>query len=162
MANYAAPCLSSNPKSQDWTYFSRLFTNYLLIVKADEDQALPLLMNCLGRDGLDVYDGLAQPKSTYEEVMERFAQHFDCRTSVLLKRKAFFEARQTSSESATNFACRLRHLARECKFGANQEDLLRNIFVCGVYNDRLGERLLAEDESKLNFDTALAKAEAFE
>ena len=44
----------------------------------------------------------------------------------------------------------------------NQADLLRDIFVCGIYNDCLGERLLAEVESKLNFETALAKAEAFE
>ena len=116
----------------------------------------------MGRDGLDIYDGLAEPTTTFEQVFARFEQHFGCRTSILLKRKAFFEARQTSTESATNFACRLRRLAKECNFGANQEELLRNIFVCGVHNDRLGERLLAEDESKLNFDIALAKAEAFE
>ena len=35
-------------------------------------------------------------------------------------------------------------------------------FVCGVYNNCLGEWLLAEDKSKLNFEAALAKAEAFE
>ena len=44
----------------------------------------------------------------------------------------------------------------------NQADLLHDIFVCGVYNNHLGEWLPAEDESKLNFETALAKAEAFE
>ena len=162
MANFTPPLLPSNPKSQDWVYFARQFANYLLIVKADEGQKLPLLLNCLGRDGTDIFDGLADPKSTYADILEQFQKHFDCRTSVLIKRKAFFEARQTSTESATNFACRLRRLAKDCNFGMNQADLLRDIFVCGVYNDCLGERLLAEDESKLNFETALAKAEAFE
>ena len=161
MANFTPPCLVSNPKSQDWNYFSRQFQNYLQIIRAESDQALPLLLNCLGRDGLDIYDGLAEPTTTFEHVFARFEQHFGCRTSILLKRKAFFEARQTSTESATNFACRRRRLAKECNFGANQEELLRNIFVCGVHNDRLEERLLA-DESKLNFNIALAKAEAFE
>ncbi len=162
MAHFTPPLLVSNPKSQDWTYFARQFANYLLIVNAEEEQQLPLLLNCLGRDGTDIFDGLADPKSTYKEVLQQFQKHFDCRTSVLLKRKAFFEARQTSAESATNFACRLRRLAKDCNFGTNQADLLRDIFVCGVYNDCLGERLLAEDKSKLNFETALAKAEAFE
>ena len=155
MANFIPPLLSSNPKSHGWTYFARQFENYLLIVKAEEGQKLPLLLNCLGRDGTDIFDGLADPKSTYTEALEQFQKHFDRRTSVLLKRKAFFEARQACSESATNFACRLRRLAKDCNFGTNQADLLRDIFVCGVYNDCLGERLLAEDESKLNFETAL-------
>ena len=107
---------------------------------------LPLL-NCLGRDGLDIYDGLAEPKTNYEQVFSRFEQHFGCRISILLKRKAFFEARQNSTESATNFACRLRRLAKECNFGANREELLRDIFACGVHNDRLGERFLTDERS---------------
>ena len=40
--------------------------------------------------------------------------------------------------------------------------LLRDIFVIGVLNDRLGERLLAEDESEPTFDLAVKKVEAFE
>ena len=139
MANFTPPCLVANPKTQDWNYFSRQFQNYLQIVRAESDQELPLLLNCLSRDGLDIYDGLAEPKTTFEQVFARFEQHFGCRTSILLKRKAFFEARQTSTESATNFACRLRRPAKECNFGANQEELLRDIFVCRVHNDRLGE-----------------------
>ena len=85
------PLLPSNPKSQDWAYFAWQFANHLLIVKADEGQKLPLLLNCLGRDGTDIFDGLADPKSTYADVLEQFQKHFDCRTSVLIKRKAFFE-----------------------------------------------------------------------
>ena len=136
--------------------------NFLVIVAADADQKLPLLLNSLGRDGLDVYDGLPEPKETYEKAIERFDAHFECRQSILLKRKAFFNARQGANESSTDFACRLRRLVRECGFDSAQLTLLRDIFVCGVYDDRLGERLLAEDASTLTFETALAKAEAFE
>ena len=127
------------PKSQDWAYFAWQFANYLLIVKADEGQKLPLLLNCLGGDGTDIFDGLADPKSTYADILEQFQKHFDCRTSVLIKRKAFFEAGQTSAESATNFVCCLRHLAIDYNFGMNQADLLHDIFVCGDYNNCLGE-----------------------
>ena len=96
MANFIPSLLTSNPKSQDWAYFARQFANYLLIVKADEGQKLPLLLNCLGRDGTDIFDGLADSKSTYTDVLEQFQKHFDSRTAILIKRKAFFEARQTS------------------------------------------------------------------
>ena len=78
MANFMPLLLPSNPKSQDWAYFARQFANYLLIVKADEGQKLPLLLNCLERDGTDIFDGLADPKSMYADVLEQFQKHFDC------------------------------------------------------------------------------------
>ena len=40
--------------------------------------------------------------------------------------------------------------------------LPRSIFVIGVFNDCLGEKLLAEEETELTFDLAVRKAEAFE
>ena len=47
-------------------------------------------------------------------------------------------------------------------FGAYRETLLRDIFVIGTYDDRLGEKLLAEDESALTFELAVRKSEAFD
>ena len=40
--------------------------------------------------------------------------------------------------------------------------MLRDIFVIGVRDDRLGERLLSEDASTLTFEEAINRAEAFE
>ena len=74
----------------------------------------------------------------------------------------FFSSRQEVNETANAFACRLRRLASQCAFGANRETLLRDIFVIGVFNDHLGEKILAEDEGTLTFDLAIKKAEAFE
>ena len=162
MESFRAPLLPSNPKTDDWKFFQRQIQNYLFIVAANEDQKLPVLLNCLGRDGLDIFDGLPEPKDSYKEAISRFDAHFECRQSILLRRKAFFNARQGAHECATDFACRLRRLVKECDFGSSLITLLRDIFVCGVYDDRLGERLLAEDAASLTFETALAKAEAFE
>jgi transposase InsO family protein len=39
---------------------------------------------------------------------------------------------------------------------------MRDVFVCGVYNDRIGERLLAEDAKKLTFEVAVTKSEIIE
>ena len=109
-----------------------------------------------------LYDGLPEPKTTYEETVERFAHYFTGRTSILLRRKQFYEARQGHQESASNFAVRLRRLSQECDFGVNASTLMRDIFVVGIKDDRLGERLLAENATDLTFDLALTKAEAFE
>ena len=151
MDKFPLPVLNSNPKPSDWSYFKRQFENYLSIVKAEEEQKLPMLLNCLGRDGLDVFDGLPEPKDKYSDVLTAFDAHFRCRTSVLLRRKVFFEAKQGSNECATDFACRLRRLSNDCEFDTAQSFLLRDIFVCGIHNDRLGERLLAEESTALTF-----------
>ena len=156
------PMLPSSPKASDWAYFSRLFDNYLQIIDATEKQKLPLLLNSLGQDGLSIFDGLPDPKATYGEAKSQLQKHFSNRSSLLLRRKRFYEARQLPNESITDFACRLRRLAKECNFDTQLQTMLRDILVIGVRDDVLGEMLLAEDASSLTFDTALSRGEAFE
>ena len=162
MAHANPPQLRSNPKEQDWKYFNRLLDNYFLIVKAGDDAKLPILLNSLGQDGLDIYDGLPNPKATYVDCVARLTGYFQGKTSVLLRRKAFFQSQQETMEIITKYACKLRRLARECEFGETLNQMLRDIFVIGVRDDRLGERLLSEDATVLTFDEAIKRAEAFE
>lgn len=162
LSSVTVPTLCANPKENDWSYFIRCFENYLAIISAPVEAKLPLLQNSLGPDGLLIFDGLSEPKDTYSAAIDRFKSYFTQKSSVLLHRKTFFESRQGQTETATEFACRLRRLAAECKFSAGEKELLRDIFVFGIYNDILGERLLAEDPATLTFEAALLKAEAFE
>ena len=162
--SYESPNLSPHPKREDWQYFKRLFNNYLSIIDAREEAKLPMLQNALGRDGLSIFDGLLQPpkgKDTYELAIKRFDAYFSSSSSVLLNRKTFFQARQGPSESIGEFACRLRRLSSDCQF-SNASEMLRDVFVIGVRNDHLGERLLSEDASTLTFEAAVNRAETVE
>ena len=110
-----------------------------------------------------MYDGLPAPKEEYAGILQRFGEYFSDRSSVLLRRKTFLEARQLQAESATEYACRLRRLVKECSFGANiAATLLRDMFVMGIFAKALGEKLLSLDDTKLTFDKAVQMAEAFE
>lgn len=155
------PTLASNPSYADYTYFKRSFINYCIILKVKDDAKLPLLQNCLGRDGLDLFDGLPEPKTLYNEAIARLDDYFNASSSLLLKRKTFYSARQESNESVSAFAVRLRRLAKECNF-SDSSFLLRDIFVMNVRNNTLGEKLLSEDAALLTFESAVQKAEAFE
>ena len=104
---------------------------------------------------------LKEPKASYNDAKARFNKYFSVKTSILLKRKEFFEARQHPRESISEFACRIRRLAKDCEF-RDTATMQRDIFVIGVANDRLGEHLLTEDAAILTFDAAVAKAEAVE
>ena len=155
------PLLPTNPSAADFLYFLRQFENFLVVNSAQDQQKLPLLLNALGRDGLAIYDGLKDPKSSYTEAVDRLKEYYVGSTSVMLKRKKFFECRQQVGEAVSAFACRLRRLASECNFPAGSENL-RDIFIIGVRDNRIGERLLSEDPSKFTFDQAVARAETVE
>ena len=116
-ANFTAPLLCSSPKCEDWKLFKRPFQNYLAIISvADDAKKLPHLLNAVGRDGYIIYDGLKDPKTSYDEVIERFDEFFKVRSSLLLRRKQFFEAKQEINETIVEYSCRLRRLIAECDF----------------------------------------------
>ena len=117
-------------------------------------------LNSLSHDALDIFDGLPEPRNTLRDVIAGFSAYFGEKSSVLLRRKVFLRTDQQMNASITEFACRLRRLARD--FGDKATEMLRNIFVIGVRDDRLGERLLSEDATTLTFEDAIKRAEAFE
>ena len=86
---FTAPLFPANPKADDWDFFQCQFGNYIAIVEAKEEQKLPLFLNCLGCDGLMLYDGLAAPKTSYVDAAPG-------------SRNILLDARQSYS-SANNF-----------------------------------------------------------
>ena len=157
------PRLTGNPRAEDYEFFQRQLTSYFEIAEITNDsKRLQILLYSLGRDGLNVFDGLKEPKDTYENAILRLKEFFNGRSSILLRRKDFYQTRQLPTETVTEFSCKLRRLGKECEFGANLHTMLRDIFVIGVKDNTLGERLLSEDSSTLTFEAALQKAEAFE
>lgn len=158
----SCPRLPANPRCEDFNLFKRLLENYFLIAETKDSIKLPILLQALGSDGLNIFDGCPDPKTTYTEAISCLQTYFGGKTSVLIRRKTFYQSVQAEGESVTEFACRLRRSANDCDFGANLSTTLRDIFVIGVRDDRLGERLLSEDASTLTFEEALKRGEAYE
>ncbi|KAL1454687.1 hypothetical protein MTO96_043719, partial [Rhipicephalus appendiculatus] len=69
-------------------------------------------------------------------------------------------ATQQPGESIADFVADLRRLSEHCEFGVSLEDMLRDRLVCGVRDEALQRRLLAE--TALDFKKAYEKALAAE
>lgn len=152
MTAHQIPCprLASNPRSEGYEFFMRQVTSYFEIADiASETKQLQVLLYSLGRDELNVFDGFSDPKDTYREATDRLRGYFSGNTSILLRRKEFYALRQSPTETVTELSCKLRRFAKECDFGPSMHTMLRDIFVIGIKDDNLGERLLSEDASKL-------------
>ena len=63
-------------------------------------------------------------------------------------------------ESIAEYIAELRHIAEHCEYGSILDDMLRDRLVCGVADDRIQRRLLAETE--LSFAKAMQLATAME
>ena len=158
MANFKPVPLPTNPTDNDWAFFKARFMD---LSDATDGKKKALLLVSLGHEGNEILEGLPDSKASFAECNAQLDEYFGRKSSSLLRRKTFFSARQEQNETANAFACRLRHLASDCNFGDNKSTLLRDIFVIGIFNDCLGERLLA-DETTLTFDLAIKKVEAFD
>ena len=63
-------------------------------------------------------------------------------------------------ESVASYLARLRALAKYCNFGGSLEDMIRDRLVCGINDDAIQKRLLAE--SKLTYKKAVEVAHSLE
>lgn len=53
----------------DWQYLVQKIPNNVQILQFSSAARLPLLQNCLCHDGTDIYDGLPEPKSFFDEAV---------------------------------------------------------------------------------------------
>ena len=77
-----------------------------------------------------------------------------------MQRSAFNSRSRKPGESIANFVADLRRLSECCEFGESLAAMLCNRLICGINNDRMQHRLLAE--SKLSFEKANELAQAIE
>jgi len=64
--------------------------------------------------------------------------------SVIIERFRINSRNHQQGESVANFIAELRHLTRYCDFGDTLKDMLCDRLVCGIENNRIQRRLLAE------------------
>ena len=92
----------------------------------------------------------ANPKDkTFEEITTALQAHFEPKTLVIAERFHFHRRNQAPEESVNDYVAELRRLATNCAFGAYLEEALRDRLVCGLRNESVQKRLLAEADLTL-------------
>ena len=92
--------------------------------------------------------GLIRPeipnKLSYEELSQAIRNHYVPKPSVIVQRYKFNTSVRGNDESISTFMAELRTLSEHCEFGVSLGEMLRDRLVCGVNEDRIQRRLLAE------------------
>ena len=149
---------------EDWTSYSERLEQYFVrndIVAAEKKQAI-LLSSC-GVDTYQLIRNVVAPEKptarTFDQLVELVQRHHNPRPSVIMQRFRFNSCRRKQGQSMAMFVAELRHLIEHCEFGDSMDDMLRDRLVCGINDNRIQLRLLAE--TSLTFKKVLELATAF-
>lgn len=77
-----------------------------------------------------------------------------------MDRHAFFMRKQNGGEGIDEYITALKNLSLTCEFGTLREDLVKDVFICGLSPNlqHIKERLLSEGEITLNNAMSIAKS----
>ncbi|KAL5517509.1 hypothetical protein EMCRGX_G003064 [Ephydatia muelleri] len=97
---------------------------------------------------------------SYEDLAALLQNHFNPAPAITVQRFKFNYRTRQNGENVATFVSELRQLAMRCDFGAFLEELLRDRLVCGIKDEHIQRRLLAE--TNLTFKKAQDIAQALE
>lgn len=102
----------------------------------------------------------APPSKTFDDLSQILKKHFSPGKLESVERLRLRSRRQGASESITEYILALKAAAKDCGFGAELSNNLRDQLVYGVKDIRTSRRLLSE--ANLTFDSACAIALSME
>ncbi|XP_075553648.1 uncharacterized protein LOC142586285 [Dermacentor variabilis] len=130
---------------------------------AKEEQKRAVLLSCCGEKAYGLIVTLVKPArpitATYDEIKMAVRKHLHPRPSELYARFLFYKRNQAAEKSVADYVTALRKLAGDCGFCDEQlplDIMMRGRFVCGLQNEAVQQRLLAERDLTFNVAYDLA------
>ena len=153
------------PSQEDWqSYVERLDQYFTANDVAAPGKRRAILLSSVGPVTYRLIRNLLAPDKptdkTLKEIVDIVRDHHQPKPSVTMQRFTFHSRTRQTGESISTYISELRKLSEHCDFGATLNDMLRDRLVCGVNDQRIQRRLLAEKD--LTFDTAKQLALAVE
>ncbi|XP_036327169.1 uncharacterized protein LOC118739769 [Rhagoletis pomonella] len=165
MATTVTPLdLKATNLSLAWNNWKNSFKIYMRAAGLEpqtDQQKVALLLHHIGPDSLLVFNSFNYDIDTvgYDELLKSFNDYFVPKVNVVVERYRFFSRKQAEEETIEEFVTVLKNLSLSCEFKTLREDLIRDIFVCGLSPrfKSVKERLLSEVDLKLDKAVAIAK-----
>lgn len=150
---------------QSWEEYCEMLTFFFVANGIDgADRKKAILLSGVGATTYSLMRSLLSPQKpgdkSFDELVALLTAHFNPRPSEIVQRFRFNSRMRKAGETVTVYVAELRKLAQDCNYGDTLKQMLRDRLVCGVADDRIQRRLLAE--TGLTFDKALELAQAME
>ncbi|XP_037931443.1 uncharacterized protein LOC119687528 [Teleopsis dalmanni] len=156
--------IRSTNLAQEWKSWSKQFHIFMLATNLEEQQErrkVALLLHHLGADCIDIFNSFNMDieEVKLENVLKNFSEYFIPKANVAMERYKFFTLQQNSEETISEYATALQNLSTTCEFKDLREDLVRDVFICGLSLNfkHIKERLLSEGDIKWGKALEIAK-----
>ncbi|XP_056089857.1 uncharacterized protein LOC130069774 [Rhinichthys klamathensis goyatoka] len=165
MANMVGTVTPFDSQSQSWEEYCEILQHFFEaneITEAVKQKAI--LLSTVGSQTYSLLRNLLIPvkpgTKTFGELVELLKEHFNPKPSEIVQRFKFNSRSREEGETVLEYVAVLRKLAHDCNYGEKLTEMLRDRLVCGINDDRIQRRLLAEAD--LTFEKALKVAQAME
>ena len=115
----------------------------------DKTVKIVILLLTVGEEALEVYNTLtvipAGESATMAEVLKAFNDYCSPQKNVVFERHQFWSHTMSSGISVDRFITELRLKSKDCEFGRNENDMIRDKLVFSMNDTRLKERLLHDN-----------------
>ena len=142
-----------------WTKPFEAYATVTRLWEKPDIHKLSMLVLYLGGEGYRICQSRPGPKSTMEEMIESMTRHYKPLSSVSRDRVIFFGKSQGSGEVET-YTTLLRVSMGDCQFQKLEDEITRDVFIQGLNEDRIRDRILADPER--TFKQTVEKARALE
>ncbi|XP_063907802.1 uncharacterized protein LOC135125945 [Zophobas morio] len=151
-----SPLEMSGNLAENWKFWVQKFQNYLVAsetIKKSEELQCAQLRHYIGDEGLRIFNTFeieADKKGKIGNLIEKFTEYFTPKTNLVYQRHKFLTRKQTQGETTQYYVTELKNLAKNCKWGEIENDLICNVLICGLISEKLRKRLLEDSEMKLD------------
>ncbi|XP_062400896.1 uncharacterized protein K02A2.6-like [Sardina pilchardus] len=152
-------------QTQTWEEYVEVLGHFFVANGiTDEGKKRAILLSSVGSRTYSLMRNLLSPhkpgEKSYKDLTDLLQSHYNPKPSEIVQRFKFNSRTRATTETVTEYVAVLRELAQHCNYGDKLMEMLRDRLVCGVADDRMQRRLLAEPE--LTFEKALKVALAME
>ncbi|XP_050509696.1 uncharacterized protein K02A2.6-like isoform X1 [Diabrotica virgifera virgifera] len=149
---------------EDFNSYLERLEHLFIVNKVDENMKISLFITLAGPMVYQTLKNLVAPKKptelTYAEIKSKLILHYAPPVSEIYERFVFYNCQQKVNQSVSDYMVELKKLSSTCNFGQFLEDALRDRFVCGMMDEGIQKKLLAE--AGLTFANACQIAQASE
>ncbi len=144
-------------------YIERM-EQYFIVNDIPDSKKVAAFLSAMGAKAYELVRNLVAPEAPkdkrFNDLVKILRAHLKPKPLVIAERFKFHKRTQLQEESVAEYIVTLKGLSTHCEFGTFLNDALRDQFVCGLRQESIQKRLLAED--KLTFKKASEIAQAME
>ena len=141
--------------STNWKTFREAYHDYLIATGLDQkDKKIQIatLKSLMGTEYKKILKRLqlsAEDMKDPKIILDKLQDHFVPERNILYERYIFHNTEQQAHETIDQFVIKLRQLAEPCKFGALEDEMVRDRLVLGCKDSAARTRLFREKDCNL-------------